>query len=61
MQNLMPQTAVDKNTHVFHSLATQTWQEMYNPLEEPIEDSRNGLEGSREGSKDDSAGFEGNR
>jgi hypothetical protein len=34
---------------------------MYSPLEEPIEDGRNGLEGSREGPKDSGAGFEGNR
>jgi hypothetical protein len=59
MQNLMPQTAADKNTHIFHPLATQTWQDMYSPLEEPID--RNGLEGSREGPKDSGAGFEGNR
>jgi hypothetical protein len=61
MQNLMPQTVADKNTHIFHPLATQTWQDMYSSLEEPIEDGRTGLEGSREGPKDDSAGFEGNK
>jgi hypothetical protein len=30
-------TAVDKNIHVFHPLTTQTWRDMYSPLEEPIE------------------------
>jgi hypothetical protein len=61
MQNLMPQTVADKNTHIFHPLATQTWQDMYSPLEEPIEDGRTGLEDSREGPKDSGAGFEGDK
>jgi hypothetical protein len=57
----MPQTAADKNTHVFHPLATQTWQDMYSLLEEPIEDGRTSLEGSKEGPKDGGAGFEVNK
>jgi hypothetical protein len=61
MQNLMPQTAADKNTHIFHPLTTQTWQDMYSPLEEPIEHGRTSLEGSGEGPKDGGAGFEGDK
>jgi hypothetical protein len=61
MQSLMPQTAADKNTHIFHPLATQTWQDIYSPPEEPIKDGRTSLEGSREGPKDGGAGFEGDK